>query len=123
MGHEPRLEPLRQALGDQSRDVAIEAVYQTGIILRHALNKEEFLARTKIQTKMPYQEFAIERVLDMVDALEREEGSAVEELPSDVRDAYIRRLGELVPPDPNAIPVTDPKVQAMLKDLREFVVR
>ena len=121
MGYEPRMAPLRDVLKDQPRKVAIEAVYQIGIILGHALTRKRFLARMKVDTRLPYQRKATAKALDMLTALQRAEGATVAELSPDVRNSYLVQLGDLIPPDDSPTLISEADIEAAFRELRELV--
>ena len=121
MEHESRMAPLRAVLRGQPRNVAIEAVYQIGIVLSHRFTWERFLARTKAETKLPYQHEAIDRVLEMLTALERAEGAPITALPAEIRNSYLVKLGDLIPPDESPALISEADIEAALKELREAV--
>jgi|SRR5580700_9970044 hypothetical protein len=121
MGHEPRMAPLRAVLKDQPRKVVIEAVYQIGIILSHALTRKRFLARMKADAKLDYQRKATAKALDMLTVLQRAEGRTVTELSPEVRNSYLMQLGELIPPDESPTLISEADIEAALQELREFV--
>jgi hypothetical protein len=121
MGHEPRLAPLLDVLKNEPRKVAIEAVYQIGIILSHTLTRKSFIARMKSDTKLAYQRKATSKALEMLTALQQAEGAQVTELSPEVRNSYLVRPGDLIPPDESPTLISEADIEAALRELRELV--
>jgi hypothetical protein len=113
--------PLRDVPKNQPRQVAIEAVYQIGIILSHALTRKRFVARLKADTKLAYQHQATSKALDILTAPQRAEGAPVTELSPEVRNSYLVQLGNLVPPDESPPLISEADIEAALRELRELV--
>jgi hypothetical protein len=75
----------------------------------------------KAETRLAYQREATSKAMEMLTALERAEGAPVTAFSPDVRNSYLVRLGDLIPPDDSPTLISEADIEAALREVREVV--
>lgn len=77
------------------RHLLVEAVYLSGRLLSHRMDRNSFLTQLRADTAVEGQERAVAAVLGLADALEADTGQPVTAIPDDVLRETLRTLDRL----------------------------
>lgn len=85
---------LRSRLEGLNHAALVEAVYLCGRYLSHGLTPGTFQHQLDVDVRTRYREQSAAAVLDVMSAIEAEEGALVAELSPAVRSTYVDQLSE-----------------------------